>query len=281
MLALAGLNPRQIYFTGRNAQAGEEVIDEAKQVVPGCKVTFIQCDLSSSRHTIRRTLLERFRSDRLDIFIANAGIMAAPPSLTEDGFEVQFGTNHIGHAVMLKLLRPLLHRTSEMPGADVRILMLSSFGHTTHPSGGIEFENLKVPDAGSGWLRYGQSKLANILTAKAMAKREPKITSVSIHPGVVRTGLINGTDSSPLAIFFRMTRWMPFYKTPEQGAQNTLWAATAPKDQLRDGGYYEPVGKFEQAKKTTGGMDPICNDTALADRLWDWTENELKDVEPL
>lgn len=256
-------------------------MDEANRLAPSCKVTFIRCDLSSSRSNIRRILVENFHSDRLDLFIGNAGIMAVPPNLTEDGFEIQFGTNHVGHAVMLKLLRPVLLRTSEIPGSSVRVIMLSSFGHTMHPPGGIQFDSLKDADSWSGYQRYGQSKLANILTTKAMAKRYPKIISASVHPGLVRTELGGRTALSPLSFFFRLTSWTPLYLTPEQGAQNTLWVATAAADQVRSGGYYEPVGKLERPRARMSGMDPICNDADLADKLWKWTEDELKDLQPL
>ena len=116
--------------------------------------------------------------------------MAVPRGLTAEGFEVQFGTNYLGHAVMLRLLLPVRLRTADMSDkGDVRLVVLSSFGHTMYPPGGIEFDKLRIADAGTKWQRYGQSKLADILLAKGMAKRYPQITSVSVHPGLVRTEL--------------------------------------------------------------------------------------------
>ncbi|KAI4250854.1 MAG: hypothetical protein LQ352_005210 [Teloschistes flavicans] len=179
ILALAAHNPAHIYFTGHNISSGHAVITEAHELLhsSACPpLTFIRCDLSSQRHTIRAALADKFHSDRLDIFIANAGVMAIPDGLTAEGFEIQFGTNYLGHAILLQLLQPLMLRTardssSEKGANDVRFVAVSSFGHTMAPSQGIEFERLKTPDAGTKWQRYGQSKLADILFAVGMTKR--------------------------------------------------------------------------------------------------------------
>ena len=263
-------------------QAGSNVIAEAKSHAAACPVTFIQCDLSSSRETIRRALLDNFSSSRLDIFIANAGVMAVPPGLTAEGFEVQFGTNYLGHAVMLRLLRPVMLRTADMSdGGNVRLVVLSSFGHTMHPPGGIEFDKLNTIDSGTNWQRYGQSKLADILLAKGIAKRYPQFTSVSVHPGLVRTELSAGVEPSMLTPLLRLMRWTPLYQTAEKGAYNTLWAATTPKENLENGGYYEPVGKTPGEPTSYSGMAEICRDEGLEDKLWKWTEHELEGLEQL
>ncbi|KAI4098968.1 MAG: hypothetical protein L6R37_006216 [Teloschistes peruensis] len=156
VLALAAHNPAHIYFTGRNRSSADAVIAQAhKYLRPSAcpPLTFIQCDLSSSRQSIRAALAERFRSDRLDILVANAGVIAVPEGLTVEGFEIQFGTNYLGHAILLQLLQPLILRTAQNPSAgkggnDVRFVAVSPFGHSMAPSQGIEFEKLKTLDAG-------------------------------------------------------------------------------------------------------------------------------------
>ena len=206
--------------------------------------------------------------------------MAVPPALNSEGFEVQFATNYIGHAVMLKVLRPVLLRTAELPdGGDVRLLMLSSVGHNMHPEGGIQFDQLKKADAVGRWELYGQSKLADILYSKAIAKRYPQITSVSIHPGLVKTSLTAGVQSIVLNAV--ATVFAVAHQSPEKGAYNTLWAATTPKSNLENGVYYEPVGNKAGPAMAWWGQGKIVNDEALADKLWEWTENELKNVEEL
>lgn len=208
--------------------------------------------------------------------------MAVPEGLSVEGFEIQFSCNYVGHAIILQLLRPLMVRTAEAhPDAGVRLVVLSSFGHTMHPPGGIEFDKLRTPDAGSKWRRYGQSKLADILLAKSMAKHYPQITSVSLHPGLVKTQLANSVDGSLISGALKLMSWLPLYSSPLEGAYNALWAATAPKAQIANGAYYDPVGKKEAKKGQSGGMADIARDADLADRLWQWTEEELKGLEAL
>ncbi|KAL8883422.1 MAG: hypothetical protein Q9192_007173 [Flavoplaca navasiana] len=283
VLALAAFNPTCIYFTGRNSAAGTAVIAEAQKLHPSLSsspssLIFIQCDLASSRESIRAALTNKFDSSRLDIFIANAGTMAVPEGLTAEGFEVQFGTNYLGHAVLLRLLRPLMLHTAQ-EGSQVRCVAVSSFGHTMAPPSGIEFDRLRVPDAGTKWQRYGQSKLADIPLAKGMAKRYPDIISVSVHPGLVRTELGGRAERSPFLMMMESLRWTPLYKSPEKGAHNLLWAATAAKSE--SGKYYEPVGKIPGKPNGYSGMAAICDDEELADRLWEWTEDELNGLDLL
>jgi len=124
------------------------VVTEAKLKTTdqSCQITFIQCDHSAPRHVIRQAVVDNFLSSRLDIFIANAGILGVPPALTSDGYEVQFGTNYVSHAIMLKILKNVMSRTAN-EGGDVRLVMVSSVLHYLHPAGGILFEQLKTPDA--------------------------------------------------------------------------------------------------------------------------------------
>ncbi|CAI4213532.1 unnamed protein product [Parascedosporium putredinis] len=97
-------------------------------------VTFLQCDLGSAASV--REAADKFlaaSSSRLDVLVANAGVMSVPPGLTADGHEVQWGTNFFGHAVLIHLLLPAMVRTAELPGADVRLLLATSQGHGLHP----------------------------------------------------------------------------------------------------------------------------------------------------
>ncbi len=207
---------------------------------------------------------------RLDILLNNAGIMAKPPSLTKDGYEIQFGTNHMGHALLTRLLLPTLEKTAKEQGdkADVRIVNVSSLGHQFAPEGGLVLEKCKTDlHSISTLTRYGQSKLANILHAKALAKRYPSIKCVAIHPGRVDTRLMRGLGATwpwikiPMKLFGGM-----FLVTPEQGALTQLFAATS-KD-AKTGSYYVPIAKEDEASD-------YARDEKLADKLWDWTEKEL------
>lgn len=200
----------------------------------------------------------------------NAGIMATPLAFTQEGYESQFGTNHIGHALLTKLLMPTLLKTAAEPGSDVRIINLSSEGHNITPPGGIIFETEKLKTYGP-WARYGQSKLANILFSKGLSKHYPQITTVAVHPGVILTNLYETARK----------QWVQrvvlgfislFFTKIEQGAWSQLWAATVEKEKLVGGGYYKPVGVLGKGSYMTG----YASNDKLVDQLWDWTEEELK-----
>jgi NAD(P)-dependent dehydrogenase (short-subunit alcohol dehydrogenase family) len=198
--------------------------------------------------------------------------MAVPPSLSDEGYEIQFATNHLGHFLLTKLLLPTLLRSAASPSADVRIVVVTSIGHHWTPTGGIAFEELSTPQANiHTWARYGQSKLANILMARELAWRFPSLTTVVVHPGMAATNL-----HLSLASTSRTCRWaMQFVacipgllKGPEKGACNQLWAAFAPSEDVRSGGYYEPVGRHKR------GSAKSCN-PELAAQLWKWSEEQV------
>ncbi|KAJ5811244.1 Short-chain dehydrogenase/reductase SDR [Penicillium robsamsonii] len=263
---LAKHNPSHIYLSGRNATSAEKVIKQIHGTNPDLAVTFIKCDLASL--TSVKGAAEHFTSQHqtLDILMCNAGTMANPPGLTVDGYEVQFGTNHLGHALLIKKFLPLLEASR-----NPRLVILTSQGWGLHPRGGIIFDKLKTTQDiafGGPWRRYGQSKLANLLYARELAKRFPAITSVSVHPGVARTSLVNDLSLKDRMIVYGTTWWVII--KAHEGAFNQTWAATVDKAQIRNGGYYEPVGKLEDGK-----LDETAKDEALAERLWDWTEKAL------
>lgn len=216
--------------------------------------------------------MQKFTSLRLDILICNASIMAVPAGLTEDGYEIQFGTNHLGHALLIKLLLSALLQSAAQPGADVRIIILTSLGFRNHPKGGIVFKALRTPQESifGSWIRYGQSKLANILYAAELARRYPNILSVSIHPGVVQTGLVGNLGFANKLLVYA-TNFGRMLK-PAEGAYNQLWAATtSDRSKIVNGAFYEPVGVLSNNK-----VDATSRSEKLAAELWDWTEQALE-----
>ncbi|KAF1837795.1 NAD(P)-binding protein [Decorospora gaudefroyi] len=264
--AFTAHNPLHIYFTGRNASTADALISEIKLSHPTTSLTFIKMDLSSLR-TVKEGIAEGFRHDRLDILMNNAGIIAKPAILSTDGYEIQFTTNHLGHAMPTKELLPILLRTAQHPGSDVRVITNTSEGYMFHRfvEGGISFSEL---DAGStmsravlgSWIRYGQSKFANILFASELARRYPALTSVVIHPGLNKTFV---------SVTSRMsgTKWLQAH----EGILNQLWcAAGAKKGELRNGGFYMPVGV-----NCTDQLTIEAKDGVLAERLWEWAGKVL------
>jgi retinol dehydrogenase 12 len=237
--------------------------------VPGASIVLLQLDLASL--TSVRNAASKFldQSSRLDVLFNNGGIMSVPPALTSDGYEIQFGTNHIGHALLTRLLLPTLLKTAEDPGTDVRIVTLGSSAHTLSPKGGIVFETLRTAQVDLGKLTlYGQSKLANMLYSSELACRYPSITAVAVHPGQVsETGLSRSMRESHLIVrVFEATIGRVTGVSVEQGAHNQLWAATS--SEVESGAYYEPVGK-----KAAGST--VSRDKRLAQRLWEWTEEQF------
>lgn len=236
--------------------------------MPAAAITFIECDLANLASVQKAAKEFTSVSPRLDVLINNAGVMALPPGLTKDGYEIQFGTNHVGHALLVKLLLPTLEKTAAEPDSDVRIVSLSSLGHKYTVTGGVDFKTLKTDrkDA-TTWARYGQSKLANILYSKALARRYPAIKCVAVHPGAVDTNLSATLESQNWIYPYLKAIIKPLAVTPaHQGAWNQLWAATSPD--AVSGEYYTPVA-------ATGGASGWATDEKLSEDLWEWTQKEL------
>ncbi|PYI09631.1 oxidoreductase [Aspergillus sclerotiicarbonarius CBS 121057] len=268
-LRLAQHDAAKIYITGRNAPAAEALIASAGNTSPNSNptITFLPCDFTSlaSVHSAAQTFLAR--ESRLDVLICNAGVMATPPSLTSDGYESQFGINHLGHAMLIRTLLPLLRSSSPSP----RIVLLTSLGWQLHPRGGINFDQLTTPmecKLGGSWLRYGQSKLANVVYARELSKRVPGVEVVSVHPGVVRTGLVDGLGWVKYG-FVWVTN-LGRLVSADEGCWNTLWAATGPTGGRVNGGFYEPVGVLS---RTVEGKEDWLDE--VGGRLWQWTEGVL------
>jgi len=269
ILQLAKHNPRKIYLAARSKGKSNDAINRIKNTVTSANITFLPLDLTSLRSVKDAADIVNSSSSRLDVLMCNAGIMAVPAATTEDGYEIQFGTHHMGHALLTKLLLPKLQATAKEPGADVRIVTLSSQRHLWTVETGIAFEDLRSDmQSTPTFTRYGQSKLANILYSNGLARRFPDIRCISLHPGTVNTGLKRGMSASwwwikiPMEVLANL-----LFLTVPEGALNQLWAATS--QNAKSGKYYEPV-----AKETLGSA--YAQDEELAVKLWDWTEKELQ-----
>ncbi|KAK7178565.1 retinol dehydrogenase [Paraphaeosphaeria sporulosa] len=272
ILRFAKHNPRQIIMGARSQSKAQAAIAEIQAIVPGANITFVEIDLSSFASVKKAAGQVIQECDRLDILLNNAGLMGVDPGLTQDGYEMQFGSNHMGPALLTKLLMSLLDKTSKLPNSDVRVVQLSSALFQLAPKGGILFPELKTPMASfSGRALYGQSKLANLYFIKSLAKRYPAIKCVSLHPGVVKTGITNNTQNSygclswVIAIGIKL-----FFTSVEVGALGQLWASTGKASEIKSGAYYEPFKKERKANK-------LIDNSELAEKLWDWTEKEFSE----
>lgn len=268
VLQLAKHSPSQLYLAARTPSKAEAAIRDIKATVPNANITFLELDLASLKSVQRASETFLASSDRLDLLINNAGIMAQPEGLTVDGYELQFGTNHMGHALLTKRLLPILQKTSQQAESDVRVVSLSSAGIRNAPTEGIIFPALTTNMADYGtFVRYGQSKAANILFASELARRYPSVTSVSLHPGVIDTQLSdafksgNGLKGLGFGLVVALVG-----KSLSEGTKNQLWCATG-KDVV-SGRFYHPIGAGNAGRG-------FPDDKELGEKLWEWTEAEL------
>ena len=267
ILALAKHSPEHIIFTGRNRKAAEEVIEEVKSI-SSAPLTFVEVDQLSLVSVAAGAKEILAKTSKLNVLILNAGVMATEAALSKDGYENQFAINHVAHALFVKILKPLLEKTASA-NADVRVLFLTSTGFMTPFPGGIQFDTVKTTQdfgPGSQWARYGQSKLANVQYPAILAEKYPTITFVSLHPGVVKTDLVHRLTPEERDLVYK---YSSVIVEPEEGVWNTCWCATTKKSNLKNGELYLPVGELGQHSKESA-------DKELQEKLWDWTQTELK-----
>jgi NAD(P)-dependent dehydrogenase (short-subunit alcohol dehydrogenase family) len=268
-LARAGAT---VVMACRNESRGEEALGRVRQSVPDADVELEQLDLAALDSV--RAFAERVkeRRDGVDLLINNAGVMATPRRETTDGFELQFGTNHLGHFALTGLLLPELEGRE-----DARVITLSS---GAHKGGRIAFDNLGGDRRYFRWRAYAQSKLANLLFALELDRRlraaGSTVKSLAAHPGYSATNL--QSSGPPTVDALLMAPVNRFYaQSDEMGALPTLYAATVPG--LEGGAYIGPDGLGEmRGYPTRVSPNGTARDEALARRLWTVSE-QLTGVE--
>lgn len=257
MLAAKGAHVVMACRTLKKAESAKlKIIDQHAEA----SVEVMQLDLGSlaSVRSFAAEFLGKFQ--RLDLLINNAGVMVPPLSKTEDGFELQFGTNHLGHFALTGLLLNAITATPES-----RIVVVSS---TAHNWGAIDFENLNAEKSYSKWPFYGQSKLANLLFAYELQRKLTDWGSTTMvtaaHPGWTSTGL-----QKHAGLAQRLNRF--FAMQPQQGALPTLYAATSPK--ATQAAFYGPDGFMEMnGYPTQVKSNKRSHDRKVATRLWEVSE---------
>jgi NAD(P)-dependent dehydrogenase (short-subunit alcohol dehydrogenase family) len=233
-------------------------------------LSILQCNLASLESVSLFTKAFMDGKDKLDLLINNAGVMVPPASLTDEGFELQFGVNFLAHFTLTSGLFPLLKKSPHS-----RIVTLSSGAATL--AEGIDFSNLRLEKPYEQWREYAVSKLACILFTFELDRRIKNagldILSLAAHPGVTRTDLQRHIPSQQLE---GMLQEFDQVMQPWQGALPTLYAAIDPK--VKGGEFYGPDGEREfwgypaLSKHTSAAM----KDTALAKKLWDYAQEISK-----
>ncbi|MFI6603085.1 oxidoreductase [Nonomuraea sp. NPDC050536] len=234
----------EVVVTARDAAKGEATLAAIRREVPGAKVSYRRLDLAdlASVREFASTI------DRLDLLVNNAGIGLIPRRLTKDGFELQFGTNHLGHFALTGLLLPLLLRAEK-----ARVVTVSSDAHTR---GRIDFDDLALERGYGRMSAYGRSKLANLLFTLELQRRAVKagagLLSVATHPGVTATNIVKVGPLKPLMALFM--------QSAAAGAVPSLYAATSPE--IRGGEFVGPKTKLLTSSGTARSGE-------LAARLWE------------
>ncbi|KAA3605550.1 MAG: SDR family NAD(P)-dependent oxidoreductase [Planctomycetota bacterium] len=223
----------KVILACRNAEKGQSAVERILQQVPTAEVSLELLDLADLNDVQKFSHRVLDKEDRLDLLILNAGVMVPPEGKTAQGFELQFGINHLGHFALVGLLLPLVQAAS-----GSRIVVVSS---TMAAGGKIQFDDLQFEQRGyAAWPAYGQSKLANQLFVQELKRRLRAVGStVSVtaaHPGWTRTDLQRNSG------FVRFLNPL-FSMKPQQGALPTLRAATDP--QASTGDYFGPSGLFQ------------------------------------
>jgi NAD(P)-dependent dehydrogenase (short-subunit alcohol dehydrogenase family) len=267
-----------LFLTTRDVQKGQKVVDTilAEKVPTGGKVELIQLkldDLQSVRECAAAFLQ---RSKQLNILILNAGIMACPDSRTKDGFETQFGTNHLGHFLLFELLKETL-LASSTPAFNSRVVSLSSSGHRQSP---ILFDDLDLSKGGyEPFKAYGQSKTANIYLANEIERRygSQGLHATSVMPGGIFTELARHvviTDPAFVERLMKSDVVKKVMKNAEQGAATTVCAAIGKEWEGKGGKYLEdcrvaPATDPSNTVPMAPGYADHAYDEAAAQKLWD------------
>jgi NAD(P)-dependent dehydrogenase (short-subunit alcohol dehydrogenase family) len=224
--------------------------------------------------------------DAIDVLVNNAGVMASPLTRTEDGFELQFGTNHLGHFLLTALLLPAL-----LAGDRPRVVNLTSAGHAISDVD-LDDWNFERTDY-HPWAAYGRSKTANVLFAKELARRygDRGLRAFAVHPGTIQTDLDRHMEAGSLAAMLGRNREKLLaagqptdgteFKSIPVGTATQVWAATAPELDDRNGAYLGDCQLGDPDAPVGGhGYLPHVEDAAKAEALWELSERLVSQTAP-
>jgi len=243
----------------RNVEKAEAAAEEIRKATEG-EVVVHKLDLASLA-SVRECAEQLGNSlEKIDILINNAGIMACPEMRTTEGFEMQIGTNHFGHFLLTNLLMPQLKKAAP----TARIVNVSSLAHTR---GQMQWDDINWKETPYNAIQaYGQSKLANILFTKELARKGEGsgVNAYALHPGVINTELGRHLQDTfgPLVMLWKVA--MPFIKTPESGANTTIYCAVEESIADHNGRYYSDCKEKQPA--------PQAENIEDAKKLWDLSE---------
>jgi len=262
-----------LFLTVRDVAKGRAVVADILRSSKGSgRMELLLMDLSNLA-SVRAAATDFItRSDRLDVLIANAGVVSCPESKTADGFELQMGTNHFGHFLFFQLLKPLL-LTSSTSESHSRVVVVSSWSHTL---GSVRFDDIDFARSGyDKWLAYAQAKTANIYMANSIERhyRHRGLHGLSLHPGnVFGTEALRHATQENIAQVGDMSVLRKWEKSVPQGAATSVWAAVAKELEGRGGMYLADVGEAEPVRQEDPvggpGYAPHAFNEQAEERLW-------------
>ena len=266
-----------VLMLARDDAANQEAAVRVRAAVPDADVTTGVLDLADLASVRACAADIEASGEPLDVLINNAGVMACPFGHTADGFEMQFGTNHLGHFELTRKLMPVL-----LAGTAPRIVCLTSSAHDISDVD-LDDPNFERTEY-NAWTAYGQSKSANALHALGLSMRHDasEVLAFSVHPGAIRTSLGRHLDDELMNQAIERGKQRAAasgestgrrFKTVEQGAATEVWAATSPDAVPHHGGYLAHCGPgVLDANPGENGFRPWITDTGTADRLWELSE---------
>ena len=276
-----------VYMCSRSLEKGVAAIANIKKMHPSAIIDLLHMDLMDLTSVVAAAKHFLTLETALHGLVNNAGIMATPFEMTRDGHEAQWQTNYLAHWVLTEHLLPLMLQTAKtLPPGSVRIVNLSSSGHLGAPKGGINFKDLSLKDSGP-WLRYGQSKLANILHTKTLHKMygpgspsarngEGEIWVSSVHPGLVETNLatsVGESGSGVMSVVFWVLRMFGLIWPANKGSSTSLFCAASRDMKAEQSGMYlETSRRFGEP----WWQSSAAKDGKLAERLDEWTEEVMR-----
>lgn len=255
----------KVIMACRDLAKGETAKKAVLNEVPTAELELMQLDLASldSIRSFAKEFLSKY--DQLDLLVNNAGIMVPPLMRTKEGFEIQFGVNHLGHFLLTNLLLPIVTKTQ-----NSRIVVLSSGAHR---SGKIHFKDLNWEKDYSKFAAYSQSKLANLMFAldlnqKLEASNHSTI-AVAAHPGVARTSL--GRHFNKIVYFLMLPLFYLITHSAKKGALPTVMAALDPN--VKGGEYFGPQGRREmKGPPGKAVIESHALDVEVRNKLWTVSE---------
>lgn len=255
-----------IVVAGRNVAKGTKALNRIRTMLPSADVRFEELDLASLASVTAFAARIAERHETIDMLINNAGVMVPPRrEVTADGFELQLGTNHLGHFALTAHLLPILC-------AGARVVSLSSVAAR---AGAIDFDDLNSTRSYAAMRAYSQSKLACLMFALELQRRSDAaglgIVSIASHPGIARTDLLHNGPGRRSAHGLARTLLPFLFQPADRGALPTLYAATAPD--AAGGAYYGPDGMAEvRGYPTLAKIPPQALDQDVAVNLWQVSE---------